>query len=620
MHIDTYEHYDLGALTRSRIATYSAANQTQHQEPRYYEALQFGTFAHATTAAIRKVKERRQHSQKNKDKERLAKYELGSAEYYNSKEMDDYADFAYSFTISNDAIQDIKAWDNAKLILGNNDLNEDDLILSNLSKVQIQEKAQKEFNSTRHVYLTAEKTGKENIAEAREALKKIRIKLTRRQRYARAAIQLKTLGGRYGEHYCSNFALEKRREANAANNKFLEKSVIVSDRTGKSIPLKEVAFTKKKRLSEMYTLAKGLEKLAELQGLSWMGVVVTLESSAHANPAWSDGDSGWSGELPKASAKRLQHGWAKVRANLAKIDITLAGFWTREAHMDGTPHVNFIVYFDGGNAQAVKDAFNKQFWHSNKAGAVKFENNPSIKFMADSGKKTYIDKNGDVQKSASFASYAMKYFMKSFAADDSDDRSLSEEAWASDFGLRRYGLFGIPKMGVWRRLRASEVTPKDPAIAAMWRVARRGDAAEFIQLNGGIGIKDKDRQFQTASRLSATGKSKIIVGVRNTANGKEFINKKIGEWSIVTLKVAVATIKVQSIQQVTVKPNYPRVSQNQHYLPAETQKAEELRLYNYNKWREDLTFEAQDRKEANFMAAIKAQGHGRASSQPTWCH
>ena len=129
-----------------------------------------------------------------------------------------------------------------------------------------------------------------------------------------------------------------------------------------TISLADIGKTIKKSIAEMYCLSLGIQVEAEGQGCEWASIVCTLPARMHPNP--TVGENTWDGTTPNNAGKEISKKFARVRAILAKSGITLSGVWTREAHLDATPHVNYLVYFPAGMATKVENAFCKHFSQS----------------------------------------------------------------------------------------------------------------------------------------------------------------------------------------------------------------------------------------------------------------
>jgi hypothetical protein len=376
-------------------------------------------------------------------------------------------------------------------------------------------------------------------------------RLCKRQRFLQESIAIHAgLVCKYWMKRCTSWGMHDRKNKLNAQAEFQEKTVI-RGLNGETFALKNAGETAEKRLNELYVISKGIEKLGEDAGMKWASIVATVPGHMHPNPA--RGQNTWDGTLPNESAKFMHNKWVDLRACLAKLGITLSGLWTRESHLDGTPHINFLVYFNPEDEHLVRDAFNKYYGHSKNA--IEWQNGGELK---------------EGGKSASFASYALKYFQKFFSKDAvPSDECVSEQAWASAFSLRRYGFFGIPSLQQWRRLRAQRETPKfvSALMMSLWRAARANNSAAWIALSGGLGMKNKQRPFRTITEPSTTGKSRIATGVEELKTGLCIISKRIGEWTMVTLQSAIdAALEIkksnnQKVQKekVTLALSYPSI-------------------------------------------------------------
>lgn len=310
--------------------------------------------------------------------------------------------------------------------------------------------------------------------------------LTRRQRRREegraleaVALHAGLVGGQSGNKRCSPAARERRAAQNKKNADFLEKISIIDTKTGEAFKLPSLSAKKRARLSECYAIAKGIEKTIKKAGLNWMSVVVTARPSKHPNPI--KGRCTWDGTLPHKVAFDLQHDWAKLRAILQKNEVIPAGVWTREAHQDACPHVNFLIA-----CPADEEAYKKVVEEISKA----FPGKNAVKIRRG-------DEVEPGEKPASFATYAMKYFLKGFGEWGIDPEADGEETVATTFGFRRYGFFGIPHISCWRELRRMRSCPTEShRMAAAWYAARNGDAAAWIEYAGGLCKKRSERPIQ----------------------------------------------------------------------------------------------------------------------------
>ena len=411
-------------------------------------------------------------------------------------------------------------------------------------------------------------------------------KLRRQQRRIREEVCVACgIVGMRGDHSrVSTVSREYRRLANKMVDEFVKKTVLYNKKTRVKFQLPSYSESLRHRSSEIYAIAKGIQKRSEAEGLNWASVVVSLPGAMHALPKYKRKAHRWDGTTPHECVRILQVNWELCRAYLQKHSIQLKGLWTREAHLDGTPHQNFLIYFKKGDAEFIEQAFRKYFGESEEA----------VRWQL--GKES-TDKNA-----ASFASYALKYFTKflgDYKSNELSDEQLSEQAWASVHGFRRVGFFGLPSIGMWRRLRAQrdEPTSVGKEIQMLWSTANpaeefnseglnisKPDFSAFIELCGGFYMLRNERPFRLITELSATGKSKIAVGVAHMRKDKltdelfehsVLKNKWIGDWEI----KACATERAANafIQEVTVSLNYPRKSKALNSIADYRQKSFENR-------------------------------------------
>jgi hypothetical protein len=328
----------------------------------------------------------------------------------------------------------------------------------------------------------------------------------RRTKLAREAVALHAnlVGGKSGNKRCSPAARIERREQKQKHEEWAANNKVFNKETGQYFSLAAPEDKLKTRLAEFYTFAKGLEAIIKPNlgmppDYEWARAIITAPAQMHCNP--TKGSSSWDGTLPNEVARYFAEGWALVRARLAKFGITCSGFWTREAHQDATPHVNFFIIFRPGAYREVARAMKEVFGKNKRA--------TNIMQGDDERARKALEAKG--QKPQSFATYAMKYFSKGFQAEPDED-SEGEDVTASAFGYRRHGFFGLPSLTVWRELRRMQTcNSTDPLIKAAWFAAHRGDAADFIQLAGGLACARSCRPLQTLRQIVFKNKNIQVV-------------------------------------------------------------------------------------------------------------
>lgn len=378
----------------------------------------------------------------------------------------------------------------------------------------------------------------EEIDEIMTTRRTMRMRLNRERLWgiAALALHLQLVGGQTGNKKVTPTERKARLKKNRAADRFVA-SHVLQGAGGEVLKMADGGRTKRKALSELYCMLKGIEQYAGGSGMQWAMCVVTLPPEYHPNP--TRGNNSWSGILPDQARRRLAQGLTRVYDRARKNDIGLAGMWTIEAHADACPHLNIMMYFSPGDEDDLQRYIEAEFGITDK----------SVEWR--------LGQTGEGM--AKFSSYATKYITK-FFADAEDPAMLEEQAWASAWQMRRIGFFGIPSRGQWRSLRASAIPPKhDPLLERMWRAARGGRFGEYIGLCGGLNVRQSQRPTRTVSALSRTGRSRVAVGVENVMTGVRYISRTVGYWTITHIK-NIATIASEAASNgiSVLSLSYPR--------------------------------------------------------------
>ena len=244
--------------------------------------------------------------------------------------------------------------------------------------------------------------------------------------------------------------------------------------------------------ARVYAWLKGLEKFARKKKHgSLVPCFITLTAPPEFHPNPGNGHDTWDYSTPTSGQEWLMLEWAKLRARLAKVDITLAGFRVSEPHADGCAHLHYLVYVSAKQRTAICKAI------SHRWRIVKNKNDHRTK---DDKRPTacvkWLDDRSESEKrKASAASYVMKYVMKTLhAKPEEEDR---ERDWRQVWGIRSYQFFGVTTKNVWEALRHKDAKaePWDKLTSQAIYYARNGDFCSLLEIDGEIGIKDKDRVF-----------------------------------------------------------------------------------------------------------------------------
>ena len=305
--------------------------------------------------------------------------------------------------------------------------------------------------------------------------------------------------------------IQDRKFQKAGWRKFAQTRVLIGQ-DGTEISLLDVMDqAQKNRRAELYTLVKGIQKVAEASGLTWGMLTLSCPSRFHPRP--KNGHSTWDYSTPEDAHRWLHREWRGVLRRLDKQGINISGVRFVEYHQDGCPHWHILFYT---NALPELMAEVRKAWPT-EAGADFVIGDP---------------------KKGSFATYCLAYLM----TDESTAPHVNQyDAKRAIWSQRFIQFFGIPSIGLWRSARAMEAAPGDGGLAdAVWRAARRGDGAAFIALAGGLAAKNKDRPI----------------------HGRIVCTPAPSESKTATIKTAAGTfstpLQTWKIRGVAVILNYPR--------------------------------------------------------------
>lgn len=330
---------------------------------------------------------------------------------------------------------------------------------------------------------------------------RLRNKIDRnREHFAKS---IKTVG-KGGSKYVSEIGLKTKQNQNKTNREHLAKCFVeLEDRNGgiKNISLLEIADNNMEaRKAETYGMIKGLEKFATKQNLIMAFITITLNSEWHANP--DNGHCTWNKKTTREGHNKLQEQWELFRALCHQDGIVLAGGRCEEPQEDATPHRHIFAYVDPIHISQIQE----HLLTTQKDGIgnidirwINLDNKgkADIKILMKHGKiieqkeiKSKDTKNG---KLASPASYVMKYVYKT-----SNEKEVSAvSAWRKIEGIRGIQWFGVPALGLWRKLRTAKLnTIDDTELCYLSYIAKNNDYESFLEKMGGLGIKKKDRTYK----------------------------------------------------------------------------------------------------------------------------
>lgn len=279
--------------------------------------------------------------------------------------------------------------------------------------------------------------------------------------------------------YASGTVVNARVEQNERNAEYL-RSITLCTEDGEEMTLSKAARTASQRFAECYAIVKGMERIADKDGLHGSFITCTLPPEFHPNP--TQGRNSWAGWTAEEAQRLITARWQRVRSLLHKRGIKDFGLRAAEPHKDGCPHAHFLLWAKQQELAEIERAFRLEFGQSEQAVKVEL-----------------IDKS-----KGSAASYVSKYIRKTLSLDGS---ALEVDAWRACWGIRAFQFFGLPRRALthWREFRRVDSEPTEKVPAAIWRAARRGDAEGFIRLmrkhTGEFQLIERTRVYRVGSHV-----------------------------------------------------------------------------------------------------------------------
>lgn len=259
------------------------------------------------------------------------------------------------------------------------------------------------------------------------------------------------------------------------------------------------------RRGELMLRMRGMEEIGKEYGCAVEFAVVTPSSRFHAVRSNGSINERYDASTPRDAHQFLQAQWVKCRSWLHRRGVAFYGMRTVEAHQDGTPHWNLMVFLRNPKHVALwREALETYFLLADnplEPGALehrcRFEEVTDAKGGATGYIAKYISKNVD--------GYGMT---EDLAGDPIMESAQRVGLWAKLHGIRQFQpIAGGAPVTVWRELRriAGDAMAGAPdALQRAWIAAqrvpgrdgeddKRADYAEFMRACGGPWIKRKDR-------------------------------------------------------------------------------------------------------------------------------
>jgi hypothetical protein len=262
---------------------------------------------------------------------------------------------------------------------------------------------------------------------------------------------------RGSDPYVSNESVYRRAQQNERNAKALAETIATNE-AGQEYSLAELAAkgpaNKAIRRAELMTRISGFERIALDMKHAGLFFTVTCPSRMHKwrsvknQPNRAIENPAYDGTLPGQAQKYLTKVWARIRAKLARQDISVYGFRIAEPNHDGTPHWHLLVFVDPARLvdlqatvwkYALQDSPDERGAHQHR---VDFKDIDPGRGSAAGYIAKYVAKNID--------GYRLE---TDLIGNDAIETSHRVEAWATTWGIRQFQQVGGPPVGPWRELR-----------------------------------------------------------------------------------------------------------------------------------------------------------------------
>jgi|GEM_PF-5941677 len=362
-----------------------------------------------------------------------------------------------------------------------------------------------------------------------EIEKQERRKVCKKQKRDRAALAIASgaVGGQFGVPRIIRRQLNQQLLKNKSVERY-QRSHIIIGKNGEKFPLTN---QHDRKMAEFRSTCKGMQTESLKLGMVCSMFVVTAPAEYHSNP--SNGNCAWNGMLPDDLFDLWQVEWAKLRVYFGRANIPLIGMWSRETNKDATPHLNYILWHTPASDTKILNLINKFMRLGGTNSKQIVAKRIDLVRRYEDGK--YSDIANYMSKGFANKQITFENIQTGNGLSPEDKYSLEEQHLASCFAYRRWGFLGIPSLTPYRSLRGLAKMPETTSLPLkeIWEAARSGDFAKYIELNGGLGISEKKRPFSNIYESSGTGKSKVVIGVREKSTNAELITKEIGYFELI---------------------------------------------------------------------------------------
>ena len=355
---------------------------------------------------------------------------------------------------------------------------------------------------------------------------------------------------KYTSPYVSSWALNKFRQQQQSNRKFLESWEAVND-LGQAFTLDQLSkkgvSNPANRVAEMAVRSRGFKELAEEMGHDAFLLTLTAPSKYHAtsggkrNPKFYQ----FGCPSPRDAHQYLCNVWKRFRSWCKREKIPFYGLRTVEPHADGCPHWHLVVFVDPDHAKPFLDKF--------KEYALKEDGDEN-----GAEKRRFTIVKNDPKK-GSIIGYVLKYIQKNITGEyidlDHEAGKSGQEgaaravAWARMHRIRQFQFFGGVSVTVWRELRRLGISAAPSACLNIYHAANRADWKQFVQLMGGVfaGRNQKVKPSYSDDEQNQFGEFvEKLKGVVAVCSG-EYVKTRLYEWTVQRIGQGALSLKSDEV-------------------------------------------------------------------------
>lgn len=363
------------------------------------------------------------------------------------------------------------------------------------------------------------------------------------------------LGGvrRQSSPYCSQGWVQRWLASRNSGRQIMKETNVIDEDTGEEVDLLTLVDNSisnvEKRRAELITRVKGLEQLAQFDGVAqeqgYKGLFFTWTAPGRYHPWLASGHRNrkWNGASPRKTQQYFTRTWKQLNSALKRAGVHIFGLRISQPHHDGTPHWHGMLFVHEEQADKLLQIFR---YYADR------EDSDELTRYRATGKNTHLDITSIDESKGSVTAYITRHIGMNIegCASGGLDKETGQpytvlarnaSAWASLWGIKQFQFVGSSPVSVWRELRRFNDQKKAddiaPIFGEMHRAADKGDWAAYVRLQGGPFITRKSLTirpwYKRSEEPDECGQfSAIIKGVYLPGTDKAPVATRIRKWKV----------------------------------------------------------------------------------------